>query len=51
VLGIDQGISLLMVENVRNESVWGSIMSTDYAQRAMAAVGLEKIAPESPVGG
>ena len=41
VLGIDQGILLLMAENWRTTSVWSSIMSTPEAHRAMDAVGLK----------
>ncbi len=51
VLGIDQGITLLMAENARTESVWKHFMSTDYAQRAMDTVGLKKTAPENAAGG
>ncbi len=40
VLGIDLGIMLLMAENARKGSVWASMMSTEYAQRAFAQVGL-----------
>lgn len=40
VLGIDQGIMLLMAENLRTGSVWDAVMSTPEAQRAMDAVGL-----------
>jgi hypothetical protein len=46
VLGIDQGIILLMVENMRSNGVWDSVMSTDVAQRAMKAVGLTLIGSE-----
>lgn len=42
VLGIDQGIILLMAENMRTGGVWGSVMSTARAQRAMDAVGLKR---------
>jgi hypothetical protein len=43
VLGIDQGIILLMAENMRSAGVWTSIMSTPIARRAMDAVGLAAI--------
>ena len=43
VLGIDQGITLLMAENLRSGTVWSSVMSTPHAQRAMKAVGLNPI--------
>jgi len=44
VLGIDQGIMLLMVENARTGSVWNAVMSTPVAQRAMDLVGLRRAA-------
>lgn len=43
VLGIDQGIMLLMAENMRCGSVWGAVMSTDQARRALDAVGLRNV--------
>jgi hypothetical protein len=43
-LGIDQGIILLMTENMRTASVWDSVMSTPQAKRAIEAVGLHTIA-------
>jgi hypothetical protein len=46
VLGIDQGIVLLMTENMRSGGVWGSVMSTPLASRAMKAVGLVPIGSE-----
>lgn len=47
VLGIDQGITLLMLENMRCGGVWSSIMSTDLARRAIGAVGLDPIRSEN----
>jgi hypothetical protein len=44
VLGIDQGIILLMAENMRSESVWNTMMSTAQARFAMKAVGLNTYA-------
>jgi hypothetical protein len=38
-LGIDQGIILLMAENLRTGSVWNSVMSTPQARRAMDTAG------------
>ena len=38
-LGIDQGIMLLAVANMRRGAVWSSIMATPEARRAMEAVG------------
>uniref|UniRef100_Q027N6 Glycoamylase-like domain-containing protein n=1 Tax=Solibacter usitatus (strain Ellin6076) TaxID=234267 RepID=Q027N6_SOLUE len=37
VLGIDQGVMLLMAENLRSASVWSSVMSTPEARRALQA--------------
>ncbi len=39
VLGIDQGVILLMAENLRTGSVWNSVMSTPEARRALEATG------------
>jgi hypothetical protein len=39
VLGIDQGIILLMAENLRNEGVWKSFMQNKEILKAMDAVG------------
>jgi len=44
VIGIDQGIMLLMAENARSGSVWNEVMSTPEARRAMEAVNLRKAA-------
>ena len=44
VLGIDQGVVLLMVENARSEGIWQAVMSTAEAKRAMKAVGFSVIA-------
>ena len=43
VLGIDQGIMLLMLENMRSGAVWEGVMSTPEARRAIEAVGLVPI--------
>jgi hypothetical protein len=40
VVGIDQGITLVMAENSRTGSVWEAVMSTPEARRGMAAVAL-----------
>ncbi len=42
VIGIDQGIMLLMAENARSGAVWNEVMSTPEATRAMEVVGLKK---------
>lgn len=39
VLAIDQGIVLMMAENLRSGSVWNSIMSTPQARRAFETTG------------
>jgi hypothetical protein len=44
VLGIDQGIMLLMADNMSTSGVWDSVMSTPEAKRAIDAVGLTTIA-------
>ena len=41
ILGIDQGITLLMTENMREGSVWASVMSVPEIAKAMDAVGLK----------
>ncbi len=45
-LGIDQGIMLLMTENLRGSSVWKTMMSSPEAARAMDAVGLRQYASD-----
>lgn len=39
VIGIDQGIMLLMAENLRSQSVWNAMMSTPEAERGLRAAG------------
>jgi hypothetical protein len=41
VLGIDQGMILLMAENLRNEGVWKAFMRNEEIVRAMRAVGFK----------
>jgi hypothetical protein len=43
VIGIDQGIMLLMAENARSGAVWESVMATPQARRAFEAAGLAKV--------
>jgi hypothetical protein len=43
VIGIDQGIMLLMAENSRNASVWSAVMSTPEAKRGMAAANFRMV--------
>ena len=42
VLGIDQGIGVLMAENLRSGFVWETFMKNPEAGKAMAAVGFTK---------
>lgn len=48
VLGIDLGITLLMIENFRSGFVWNTFMKNPETASAMAAVGLEGGASEQP---
>ena len=41
IVGIDQGIVLLMAENLRNEGVWKAFMRNEEIVRAMKAVGFK----------
>lgn len=41
IVGIDQGIVLLMAENLRNEGVWKAFMGNEEVVRAMKAVGFK----------
>ncbi len=43
VIGIDQGIILLMAENVRSGLVWDAVMASPEAKRSMDAVGLREL--------
>jgi hypothetical protein len=43
ILGIDQGIMLLMAENLRNQGIWKIFMRNQEIQRAMKAVGFKAI--------
>jgi hypothetical protein len=47
VLGIDQGVMLLMAENLRSGAVWDSVMSTPEARRALQATGFHSRVPEA----
>ncbi|HOV53611.1 MAG TPA: glucoamylase family protein [Fervidobacterium sp.] len=42
VIGIDKGITLLMIENYRNEFVWKYFMKNAYVQSGIEKVGLKK---------
>lgn len=48
VLGIDQGITMLMVENHRTGFVWEQFMKAREARRAMKAVGFAPAAQAAP---
>ena len=45
VLGIDQGITMLMVENYRTAFIWETFMRAREAKRAMKMVGFQPTAP------
>ena len=45
VLGIDQGITMLMAENYRSGFVWRTFMANPEALRSMRAVGFHPVAP------
>jgi hypothetical protein len=47
VLGIDQGITMLMVENYRTGFIWETFMRGREAQRAMKMVGFQAAAPKA----
>jgi len=48
VLGIDQGITMLMVENHRTGFIWENFMKGREAQRAMKLVGFSPVSPATP---
>lgn len=49
VIGIDQGITMLMVENYRTNFIWNNFMKNPEAQRAMRMVGFQPAAtPATP---
>ncbi len=39
VIGIDKGITLLMIENYRSEFVWKTFMKNEYARKGMELIG------------
>ncbi|MFH1723801.1 MAG: glucoamylase family protein [Elusimicrobiota bacterium] len=47
VIGIDQGIMLLMIENLRTGLIWKTIMSSPHIRRGMRAAGLRRTAKRS----
>lgn len=42
VIGIDKGITLLMIENYQDEFVWKNFMKNEYVQKGIEMVGLKK---------
>ena len=48
VLGIDQGITMLMIENYRTGFIWEYFMKGREAQRAMKLVGFQPVAAATP---
>jgi hypothetical protein len=42
VIGIDKGITLLMIENFRSGTVWKWFMRNEYVQLGMEAAGLSR---------
>ena len=43
VLGIDKGITLLMIENYRSELIWDMFMANDYVQTGLSVLGFSSI--------
>ncbi|MEQ6377844.1 glucoamylase family protein [Bacillaceae bacterium S4-13-56] len=43
VIGIDKGITLLMIENYRTGFVWDTFMKNEYVKAGMEEVGLTKV--------
>jgi hypothetical protein len=43
VLGIDKGITLLMIENYRSELIWDMFMANNYVQTGLSALGFTSI--------
>jgi hypothetical protein len=43
VLGIDKGISVLMIENYRSELIWEMFMANDYVQSGLDVLGFQSI--------
>ena len=41
VIGIDKGISLLMIENYRSELVWKYFMQSEHIQAAIDVLGFK----------
>ncbi len=43
VLGIDKGISLLMIENYRSELIWDMFMANDFVQTGLDVLGFQTV--------
>ena len=43
VIGIDKGISILMIENYRSGLVWNCVMNADFMQRAISVLEFEYV--------
>ena len=43
VLGIDKGITLLMIENYRSELIWDMFMANDYVKTGLDVLGFQAI--------
>ncbi|WP_205600681.1 glucoamylase family protein [Gracilibacillus sp. YIM 98692] len=43
VIGIDKGITLLMIENYRTGFVWENFMKNEFVQKGIEEIGLEKV--------
>ena len=50
VLGIDQGITMMMVENYRNNFVWNHFMKNPQAKRGMEMAGFKPEAQAATAG-
>jgi hypothetical protein len=50
VIGIDQGITMLMVENYRTNFIWNHFMKNAEAKKAMNLVGFRAQAQAAPAG-
>ncbi len=46
VIGIDKGITLLMIENYRSEMIWEHFMEIDYIQDALVKLDYTLVTPE-----
>lgn len=42
-LSIDKGITLAMIENCMNESIWNEFMQNEYVKKGMDTIGIKKV--------